>query len=294
MRELSAGLGVIQFMFMAMLAAILIWLALGFAAAALVAWTIFHVATTVRSPAAAVTPPAMSAAAAAAAPAGMVPVQVAVQRERTNWPGVAAALLVAAAALPLLLGNAIWLTVTLAALGAISALIARNQGGLNSTATSYAVRGAGILGVALIVFALFGMWANRHNTLYGEPWDDRLGTMLTIAELQAQLPCIGDEDSPAAPEQDDWQIYLDGFVASASCYIRRGEDALPAVFVQAESPVGLSELFASGVLSASSSRDNHLWVQRDGAVAVITADEESSDLAQNVGVTWISLNEKQR
>ncbi len=63
------------------------------------------------------------------------------------------------------------------------------------------------------------------------------------------------------------------------------------MFLQASSPEVLDRLFADGIIRANGLYDTSLWVERNGAVAIVTADEASEEMAKDAGRTWISLDE---
>jgi hypothetical protein len=294
MRDLSVGLGTVQFIFMAMLVSILVWLAAGVTAILLGVWVVFHLIWTLLEPQrpTAVPLPQMSAAAAAEAPAGSwAAPAVAAPTERTNWWGVVAASAVALSLIPFLRSGLLPLAVTLAGIGAVAAIIAMLRPEFRSKLTATAISTSLLAGTVLTILSLAMAVVTQPTTLYGTPYGTDPGTLASIEELNAQLPCVDEPVIPAAAEQERLSFEPDAFTATMSCHISTAEDAQAVVFVQAPSPSTLDEIFASGIVVAGSRFDNDVWVQRDGAVAVITIDEDSADLAQAVGSTWISMND---
>lgn len=281
MRDTSVGLGVIQVVFTVFFAALIVWFALWAGIALVVVWAIYHLVITRHRRV------AISPATATDVPAPAITV------ERTNWVGLVAVLILAAAGIPFMLGTISWPAVGLSAISTACAL-----GGManptSSKVTKLALRTVAILGGAVALIGTINLLVDRPVTLYGQNWGDRQGEMTSISQLQAELPCVEEPTSPAAAEQRLFTLDVEKFVATSSCRLSLGDRILPAVFVEASSPSELERIFEAGVLSSAPTDDGDLWVQRDGAVAVITADAVSADLAQNVGQTWISLDDKPR
>ncbi|WP_157078831.1 hypothetical protein [Herbiconiux solani] len=282
MRETSIGLGSIQFLFTALLVCVLVYLALGVGVIALACWAIFHLATT-RSAAVVVR--------AGSVAAGGVDAQERV-KEVTNIPALIAAGLGAVAGVTFLVGLTSWLGVALSVLAALAAAYALVASTGASRATSFAMKGTLVMGAVLALIALTNTWTNAPITLYGDPAGEQQGTFTTIAEFQAELPCIDEPRVPAAGEQKLFKMEISSFVATASCSISDDKDARDVIFVQASSADDLERIFASGVIEAGKLHDNQIWVERDGAIAVVTSDEASGDLAQDAGTTWISLRDE--
>lgn len=330
-RETSVGLGVVQVIFTIFFVALLVWLALGVGIAALIGWGIFHLITTLRgrapsvksaapapyaapystpapnvaqsapsivhpAPPSPATPPRYGAPPVPPPPAYLrlpaaPPPPAAPERERTNWPGLASVVMLSLAGIPFLLGNISWAGVAAAAGAALVALVGWTRE--PSTAPSrIAMLAAALIGVSIVVIGAVSMWTNTPTTLFGTSWGDNRGEMTSIAQLQEKLPCIDASDIPADEQQGFYSVDVDLFEATASCHLHDGDDSLLVVFVQAHSAEELERIFGSGAIVVDRSKGNDLWVERDGAVAVITADEESGDLAQDVGTTWISLDEQ--
>jgi hypothetical protein len=204
---------------------------------------------------------------------------------------VVAASAVALSVIPFLRSGPLPLAVVLAGVGAVAAVIAMRRPGYRSKLTAAAISISLLAGVALTILSLAMSAVSQPTTLYGTPWGTEPGAGASIEELNAQLPCVNEPVIPAAAEQERWSLEPGAFTATMSCRISTAEDAQPVVFVQAPSPAALDDIFAHGIVVADSRFDNDMWVQRDGAVAVITIDEDSGDLAQAVGSTWISMND---
>lgn len=315
MRGSSVGLSVVQVMCLLALLAIFVWIALGVAVGALIVWGIYHLAVTISARRRTLSPTPILAYSATnlpapghpsptfdgsasylrappRPPAPQLPPGGVVVVERTSWVGLSAVVLLAVSAIPFWLGD-------ITALGlwiAFAAFVCAVNGWARAVSKVTNAAMIAVIFTCVLILAIGGvsLWSSRDVPLYGENHGERQGEMTEISQLQAALPCVTDEVSPATSQQEFYNVDLGSFVASSSCLISRGEEALPVVFVQASDAAELESLFASGVIVAENSSRNELWVQRDGAVAVITADEESNDLAQEVGATWISLNERDR
>lgn len=212
-----------------------------------------------------------------------------VARERTNAPGLAAVALLALTGIPFLLGNISWAGAAMAAAAVFVALVgcAREDA---SRATSVALLATAAIGGAVMILSAFSMWTNSPKVLYGSPSGENPGEMVSIIQLERELPCVNDLVFPAEADQGFYSVEVDLFEVTMSCRLRDGEDILPVVFVQATSAEELERIFTSGAIVVERSKDDALWVERDGAVAVIAADEESGDLIQDVGTSWISLD----
>ena len=283
MRETSVGLGVIQFMFAALLVCLLVWLALAVGVAALVVWAGYHVVTTRR---AAAMEPAITDAHAKAAEQ-----REHLNREPTNPPALAAAAFALAACVPFLFGHISWYGVGLGALATAVSYYVLHNDVPKSNATRYAMIGTLLLGVVLAIFTLINLWANAPITLYGENWGDNQGAVTTIEEYRAELPCIGRSMSPASSDQDLYALDTSDFTATASCTVSDSDGARPVVFVQASSADELEAICASGIIEVGKLDNNDMWVERDGVVAVVASDEASTDLVQDTGTTWINLRD---
>ena len=284
MRETSVGLGVIQFMFTTLLVCILVWLALAFGVAALVAWAGYHVLTTGRT--------AAMEAVTADAPARSGEQREYPAREQTNRPALAAAACALAACVPFLFGHISWYGVALGAAAAAISFFVLHNDVPKSTATGYAMNGTLVLGVVLAAFTLINLWTNAPITVYGENWGDNQGAFTTIEDYRAELRCIDRWMSPASSNQELYTLDTSDFVATASCTVSDSDGARPVVFVQASSADALEAVFASGIIEVGKLDDNAMWVERDGAVAVVASDEASADLVQHTGTTWISLRDE--
>ncbi|KHK96581.1 hypothetical protein LK09_14685 [Microbacterium mangrovi] len=289
MRETSIGFGIVQVVVTLFVAALLIWLALGLAIALLLGWGIFHLVVTLRDRG------YVEAAAAAASPSTAGRAQhvwaTAPERETTNVLGLVSVVMLALAGIPTLLGSFSWLGVASAGTAAVIALLGRAQRPI-SPATRFALLATAAIGTMLAVLGVVNVWAQTPTTLYGSNWGDEQGKMVSIAQLQKELPCVDKAVSPAERDQSFYSVDVDQFQATATCHLRHGNDVLPSMFVQATSADQLERIFAAGAIVVQRNRDVDLWVERDGAVAVITADDKSYDLAQHAGTTWISLDPK--
>ncbi|SDH44644.1 hypothetical protein SAMN04489720_1286 [Agrococcus jejuensis] len=320
MRETSVGLGFIQVMMTVLLAALLVWLALAVGLVALVAWAIFHVVATQLharrmrewSPAPMRQGPPPSPAYPDAALGGpppslayAVPVHASVAPPRppqqdgpshaldprgaTNWVAVASIVPLVAAGLPLLLGQANWLTFVGGMVAGAAALVARRTSAGLSQATHLATMAVAVLSLVLIVVGGIHAWNARMVPLSAQPWGGQPGAMATVSELQVEIPCL---DVPHSPGAQDGVFSVDtsGFVETVSCRISSDADAQPVLMVAASSPEALDAAFVDAV-HVQSGESHTIWAARDGAVALITTDEASEDLANDVMSSWYSLRD---
>lgn len=283
MNEMNVTLRLMQYTFMVMIVVVIAWIALWVGIAALVLWALVHVLTTDRTAATTATGEHIADHSEAGPRA---------QREPTNWPAVLAALVAAGAGTFSILQTTSWFGIGAGVAAAVIAIYAIATTDDPSTGTKNAMMGTVALGAVIAFFGLFNLWLDAPVTLYGENWGESRGAYTTIEDYQADLVCLDQPVSPADPEQELFTVDTSGFTATSSCRISDDEDAQDAVFVQASNAAELDALFASGVLSAGKLHDQDLWVERDGAVAVITADEASEELSQDSGTTWISLDEE--
>jgi hypothetical protein len=283
MREMSTGLGIVRLAVMLVVVTVLVWLALTVAAIALGIWMIYHIAVTERAT-------IKSPAATAAGPQATQ--QATGLAEPTNGVALIAAALALAGATPFLLGHVSWYAVGACVASGIAALVVLRGRAPYSDITGYAMLGTLGLSLVLALITLINLLMNAPITLYGENWGENQGQYTTIAEYQAELPCRGPSVSPASAGQEVYTVDLSGFVATSSCIVVDGEDARAAVFVQASSADELESIFESGIIQVGRMDDGDVNVNRDGAIAVITADEASTELAGDTGTTWISLDEE--
>ncbi|TWX38291.1 hypothetical protein ES689_06345 [Frigoribacterium sp. ACAM 257] len=257
---------------MIVLVCMMVWFALAGAAIAFFLWAIYHILTTRGS-------------------TGR-PLRQGRGGEPTSWPSLAAALSVVMACGLFFLGHVSWFGVLFGALGTGLSFLSLRTGGQASKATAYAMASALVVSAVVCCLTLFGLHANSSIRLYGENYGENQGEIVNIQQLTILLPCVDELVAPAPADQGLFQVDTSRFVASASCMIVDAKGARPAVFVQAASPDALEVEFAAGVIEVGKMNENDLWVERDGAVAVITSDEVSGDLAQAVGTTWISLHDE--
>lgn len=283
MRETSVGLGVIQFVFTALLVCLLVWLALAVGVAAIVVWAGYHVVTTRRA--------AAMEQATTDAPAVAGEQRSYLDREPTNRPALAAAAFALAACVPFLFGHISWYGVGLGAAAAAFSFYVLHNDVPKSNVTRYAMIGTLVLGVVLAIFTFINLWANAPVTLYGENWGDNQGVFTTIEDYRAELTCIDQWMSPAISDQELYTLDTSDFVATASCTVSDSDGARPVVFVQASSADELEAIFASGIIEVGKLDNNDMWVERDGVVAVVASDEASTDLVQDTGTTWINLRD---
>lgn len=278
MRQTSVGLGIVQFAATAALVGVLVWFAPLVGVIALVGWMAYHLAVTRRVR---VAQPVL---------AGAIPTpENNDSRAKTNVLALAAAAAVVAASVPFLLGKVTWFAVVFG-LGAIAlSVISMRRGAPASRTTSYAMRGTAVFGAALVVITLAGLWTNPPVTLYGEASSTNTGTFWSIKQYQARLPCVGKPAYPARENQALYFVDLSGFYTTKSCTVTTAEGARPVVFVQAENSRDLAALFASGIIDVGTLDRDQLWVQRDGAVAVIASDAASAKLIRETGMAAVEL-----
>jgi hypothetical protein len=283
MREMSMGLGIVRLVVMFAVVCVLVWLALTVAVVALVIWVIYHLAVTER---------------AATKSSNVAPVGFSVKQksagisESTNGIALLAAALAVAGATPFLLGHVSWYALGACVASAVTALVVLRGQAPHSDVTGYAMLGTLGLSIVLALITLFSLLMNAPVTLYGENWGENQGQYATIAEYQVELPCQSPPMSPASAEQGIYTVDLSGFVATSSCIVAYGDDARAAVFVQASSADELESIFGSGIIEVGRMDDGDVSVNRDGAIAVITSDEVSSELAEDTGTTFISLDDE--